>query len=125
MTISRYAVVRYVPDPLREEYINIGVIVVTDHGHFSGSRFLDRWSRVQRIAGVDTSFLKDIALDLSRLADRQASLSPDQPFTSERLSHLAAEWQNTVQFSDARASVAPDPAWLLDDLFRRYVGTGN
>jgi hypothetical protein len=122
MTVSRYSIVRYVPDSLREEFINIGVVVAAEDGSFSGSRFLDQWSRAKKIAGQDVSFLKDVALEIGRMADEQSGFLKREPFSVDRLQQLAADWQNAVQFSPPRPSVAPDPAKLLAQLFSQYVG---
>ena len=51
MTISRYSVIRYVPDPLREEHINIGVIVVAEDGSFADCRFLSNWEKAKKFGG--------------------------------------------------------------------------
>lgn len=121
MTVSRYSIVRYLPDPLREEYVNIGVVVVTEDGSFSRSRFLQRWSRIPNFTVQGSSFLKDVALEISQLADEQLDFQRREPFTVEQLQRLADHWRNAVQFSELRASVAPDPARLLDQLYAQYV----
>lgn len=121
MTVSRYSVVRYVPDPLREEYINIGVVLTTDDGSFSDCRFLQNWKRPRDFAHRDVTFLKDVAADFGVRVNRQPQLLDSGATNSLSLHRLAEEWQNVVRLSTPRTSVASDPARLLDELYVQYV----
>ncbi|MGI8549222.1 MAG: DUF3037 domain-containing protein [Dehalococcoidia bacterium] len=40
-----YSVFRYVPDPVREEQVNLGVVVVSDADHVSRGAFLSAFRR--------------------------------------------------------------------------------
>ena len=46
---SYYTVVRYVPDVVRDERVNIGVIVFSDNE--KRSQFLKNWGRVKSLGG--------------------------------------------------------------------------
>ena len=56
---SRYCIIRYVPNPLTEERVNVGVIAYDDTQ--VRVRFLERWNRVKHFAGRDITFLRDLA----------------------------------------------------------------
>ena len=62
---------RYVPDALRDEYVNIGVIALEEDGGFAGVRFTRDWRRVRCLdPDVDLEYLALMEADLRvRLAD--------------------------------------------------------
>jgi hypothetical protein len=122
MTVARYAVIRYLPDPLREEHLNVGVVVITDDGSFKGCRFVSDWRRARYFGRRDVSFLKDFAGEFTAAASLQLQLPGLEHLDSQKLEALAVNWQNAIRFSEVRASVAPDPRALLNRLFEQYVG---
>ena len=121
MTGSRYSVVRYVPDPAREECINVGVVVTTDDGGYVACRFVHNWSRAARFGGKDVAFLKDFAESLKTEIQRQPSLLQPERFTGKLLAAFATDWCNSIQFSVPRASVAEDPSVLLGELAAQFL----
>jgi hypothetical protein len=113
---SHYSVVRYVPDPIADERINVGVIVLGDDG--ARVRFLNRWERVREFAEGDVKFLKAFARDVQ---DRQMVLGDVQEaWTVEQLRKYAGEWRNTIQITEPRASLK-SPADLMDEISRRFL----
>jgi len=121
MTVLRYSIIRYVPDPLREEHMNIGVVVAADDATYADVRFLNTWKRAQRFSQHDVAFLRDFAQDFELDVARQPDLFGGRGFTSERLQHYASNWYNAIQFSEPRASVASNPRALLNRLYTQYV----
>ncbi|MBD2774779.1 DUF3037 domain-containing protein [Iningainema tapete] len=57
--VSRYSIIQYVPDPIADERINIGVVVFNEDA--VKSRFLTNWERVRLFGMEDIDFLKDFA----------------------------------------------------------------
>ncbi len=53
---SFYTVVQYVPDPVTDERVNIGVIVAAEDT--VQSRFLSNWRRVKQFGGTLESWLR-------------------------------------------------------------------
>lgn len=105
MSVSYYAIVRHVPDPIRGEFTNIGVVVVSDEGGYWGLRLRDDWSACEP--------------DIMALLDDPGT-PPNRTFV-QRLRYLAVHWQNVIQFSDVRPSVKEPPEALLDELYDLMV----
>lgn len=116
-----FTIVQYVPDPLADERMNVGVIVV-DGGRIEG-RFLREWNRVRTFGGEDVSFLRDFA-------ERVTQWTPDHPqipglaagvrLDQKGLQDIVGRWHNSIQFTPLRGSLS-SPAELLDQLVTRYL----
>jgi Protein of unknown function (DUF3037) len=59
-----YSVVQYLPDPVTDERVNIGVITYGDGG--IRCRFLRTWTRVRMFGGEDVSFLREFAAGVTQ-----------------------------------------------------------
>jgi hypothetical protein len=77
-----YTVVPYVPDPVRDERLNIGVLVFGD-GQVR-SRFVDNWHRVRNFGEERIDFLRSFA----RSADR---------LTEEEVRRVARTWHSSIR----------------------------
>lgn len=118
---SFYTVVQYVPDPVADERINVGVLVLTD-GMIRGE-FTKNWKRLQTFSGEDVEFLRDFA-------GRVASWTPDEPsipgleevmpLGEEGFRKIAGDWMNSIRFTDVRASTLSEEQ-LLDQMSSRYL----
>ena len=112
--ISRYTVVQYVPDPLADERINIGVIAWDEGG--VAAKFSTNWKRIQSFGhenvGYVREFVKRTASALERghsdLFDNTESL--DVP----KLEKMIGEWHLSIQFTTPRTSVKDRDAVLTD-----------
>ena len=109
-----YAVSRFVPDPVRNEAVNIGVIVVDPDTGRTAHRFL-RDMRVlePRCPGADLETLESMAGTI-RVGD--------MPGGTDDLEDLARVYTNLLQFTPPRAVVAPTLEDSLRQAFERYVG---
>jgi hypothetical protein len=113
---SFYSVVRYVPDPVADERINVGVVV---HGEGRVlTRFVNRWARVKGFGGEDLGFLKDFAAELDR-AQREM-FGTEQPWTPEALAKFSKRWTHSIQMTEPRASLKP-PADLLNEVASLFL----
>ena len=121
MRVLQYSVIRYLPDPAREEHINIGVVLTAADAAFAACKFTRDWARCKRFGREDASFLRDFAAELKKALLAQRELFATA-FSSHDLSALAANWRNSIQFSTPRASVEQDPESLLSRLFEQFVG---
>jgi len=97
-----YSVVQFVPNPLTDERVNIGVIVFDDSGQ-RDSRFLENWSRVSSFGGHAPA-LQAVAREIA-----EAALTPGS------VEEMSARWRHSVQLTAPRASLAPMNR-LLDDM---------
>jgi hypothetical protein len=122
--ISYYAVVRYVPDPVRDERINIGVVVASGTGEFIGARFAHDLQRAKSFGAEDVGFLKDFAKTLDDLTIQprlRLKLGGAPEWDVQTLRTFHERWGNSIQFSEPRAAQEPEPDKLLEAVFARYV----
>jgi DUF3037 family protein len=120
---SQYVVVQYVPDPIADERINVGVIAYdTNGGHAVRAQFLHEWSRVRRFGGEDIRFLKDFALSVQRAVGVQAAAlaagyePKGEALDRQAIERMAKRWQESIQFTAPRGSLKS-----ADNLLREAV----
>lgn len=113
-----FSVVRYVPDPIRDEAKNIGVLVVAPDAWFAGSRF--NLSKLHLPAGSDRlRYLKDVVASYQRRLP--ANTVDDRALVQrEFLDSLHQEATNVIQFSAPNVALG-DPRQVLDDVYRERV----
>lgn len=119
---THYSVVQYVPDPLAEERINIGIIAVGETE--IASRFLENWARVECFAGgADISILKAFAAEVSAASPAQLGMGwvqSGEQLTADSLTVIFRRWTNAIQFTEPAASLRP-PHAVLDALSPRFL----
>jgi hypothetical protein len=117
---SFYTVVQYVPDPIADERINIGVIAFSGATVFA--HFLAEWRRVKNFGGEDVEFLKDFSRRLQRVLSRQRDGVPvaGGQVDADNLRRLIGSWHNSIQFTPARASLS-EPQALLREAIQRFL----
>jgi hypothetical protein len=112
---SYYSVLRFVPDPIAGESINIGIIVV--RGTETHVRLLEDWSRVQKFAATGIKEIQRLTREIAE--DPCGSLGIDPKSGPQQLNEKLASWTNSLQFSVLRAATE-DPTTLdatLEGLF--------
>ena len=110
-----FYLLRYVPDAVKNEFVNIGVVLVEADGGYSGVRFTHDWRRVLCMdPGADLEWLQAMERDIQmRLQD--ATSREDILY---RLQDLCS---NTIQITPSQGCLAADPAQELDELVRTYL----
>jgi len=69
--VFQYAVVRFVPDVVRDEGINVGVIVRDSNNHEFAHRFLPRGAAIRKLApAADRRLVANFEHELSKLQNR-------------------------------------------------------
>jgi Protein of unknown function (DUF3037) len=111
-----FFLLRYVPDAVKEEFVNIGVLVQeTGSLGFSAVRITDDWSRVRCIdPEADLEVLAGLGLQL------QKELQETQGWDLV-LRKVHDLFSNQVQASTAKACLAEDPAKELATLVKLYL----
>src|SRR6266849_536474 len=90
MTIAlNYSVIRYVPDPRREEFVNVGLIVAAEDNSFADCRFTPDWRRARRFGVENLAFLKEIEKQLNGFGSNQTNFFEHESF-ADQLRKLAA-----------------------------------
>jgi hypothetical protein len=118
---SRYSVIQYLPDPLSDERINVGVVAFDDKAVFS--RFIRNWRRVSAFSsGADITFLQEFARRFDVKDARQLVLEgvESPAITGETVEAASRSWINSIQFSIPRASTRPAED-LVDDIAKRFL----
>ena len=113
--ISRYSVVQYVPNPLADERINIGVIAWDERG--LSAKFLSNWKRVQSFGREDIGYVREFVAKATAALNRDAS--PDMFKTAPlldvpQLEKMIGTWHHSIQFTSPRTSVKTPEALLGD-----------
>ena len=118
---SYYSIIQYVPNPIANERINIGVLIFDDKE--IKVKFLKNWNRVKNFCMGDITFLRDFESQMQK-AVSQGLLFPgdsllDQP-RQERLQRVSESWMNSVQFTEPNFSSKPVDK-LLEDSIKKYL----
>jgi Protein of unknown function (DUF3037) len=100
-----YSVVQYVPDPVRDERINIGVLVLA--GGKVYPHFLKSWHRVRVFGEENIEFLHSFVRQANRL-------------TEEKVREIAGSWHCSIQLTAPAGSLL-SPSDLLVDAISRYL----
>ena len=113
-----FFLLRYVPDVLREEFVNIG-LVFREHREkeegFAEVRFARDWQRVRCLdSGADIEVLqaleKEFQGQIGRIVDRESLLRK-----------LHDSYSNTLQISSTKACLTENPAMEVERLVRNYL----
>jgi len=115
-----FFLVRYVPDPVKGEFVNIGVVLreVGSNRVASDSRvrFTRDWARVRCLdADADVSLLEALEAEIA------ARLKLGNADTKPVLAQIADSFSNSIQMTDARACLAETLPAELDLLMAMYV----
>jgi hypothetical protein len=112
-----YFLVRYVPDVVKQEFINIGLFLFCPAEQFLDCLFSDDFRRITRFhAQADTQFLKELQPHFAQqIAEHKNDLAA-------YILEMQQSYSNLIQLSPPRTCLATDLSAQLRDLFDRYVG---
>jgi hypothetical protein len=114
-----FQLIRYVPDPVKNEFVNIGVLLRSSAGEQSVVRFTRDWGRVRCLdPDADTEMLEALEIEVG---DRLRSQPADHPKPIMAL--LEASLSNGLQITESKAYLAETFLAGLEDLMRLYVDT--
>ena len=112
-----FFLLRYVPDAVRNEFVNIGVLLVEADAGFADIRLTKDWRRVRCLdSDVDVEMLEAIGREVGlRLAD-----VTDRDLLMRKLEESLS---NVVQLSASKGCLTDDPRKELEELALLYVDT--
>lgn len=124
-------VVRYVHDVLTGEFLNVGVVLVSNHFHYAAAEFIPQWSRIsatfpnaelpnlRRIASV----IQGACASLRPEANGQMELSfgDDSKDLRSFLSKVIPFEDASIEFSSPLRGITANPSKTLIELSRRYA----
>jgi hypothetical protein len=114
-----FQLIRYVPDPVKNEFVNIGVLLRSSAGEQSVVRFTRDWGRVRCLdPDADTEMLEALEIEVG---DRLRFQPADHPKPIMAL--LEASLSNGLQITESKAYLAETFLAGLEDLMRLYVDT--
>jgi Protein of unknown function (DUF3037) len=117
-----FQLIRYVPDPMRNEFVNIGVLLRTSGGEQNMLRFTRDWGRVRCLdPDADTAMLEALEIEIGH---RLRAQSPDHPkpiHPQPIIDLLEGSLSNGVQITEAKAYLPETFLTGLEDLMRLYV----
>jgi hypothetical protein len=113
-----FQLIRYVPDPVKNEFVNIGVLLRAE-GEPSTLRFTRDWGRVRCLdPEVDTVMLEALEIEIGQRLRTQPAHHP-KPI----MALLEESLSNGVQITDSKAYWAESFLAGLEELMRQYVDT--
>jgi hypothetical protein len=114
-----FQLIRYVPDPVKNEFVNIGVLLRASGGEQSALRFTRDWGRVRCLdPGADTQMLEALEIEVGD----QLRAHPEEP-PSPFMVRLEDSLSNGLQITESKAYLAETFLSGLEDLMRMYVDT--
>jgi len=114
-----FQLVRYVPDPVRNEFVHIGVLLRDEEGGRLDLKFTHDWRRVRCLdPDADTALLEGMEGELRRRLEEDAS----RPDTEKKFSRILDEsFSLNVQMTEPRAYLAESVNAGVEELMRLYV----
>jgi Protein of unknown function (DUF3037) len=129
---ATYAILRYVPSVLREEFLNVGVVLVCPELNFQGISILPGFgedSRLKVFEQSDGMFIRHALGKLQRaIEDRSINevLGKEDeriPLGTEDLKSLYAMYAaNNLQLSPIRSAATNNPRETLETIYTEFVG---
>ena len=114
-----YQVMRYHPNPIRDEWVNIGVLLLDPSTGRVRQRWLEEPADLVRLRRLHPAADEDLLLRLPAEFDRQFA---GRELESEAILEIFNETlSNAVQLSPSKALLARDPDAELERLFREQV----
>lgn len=115
-----YFLIRIAPDPVRNEYLNIGVALYEPQSKFVAVRLISDFQRVRCLfPSFDPADLIGLEEDL---VQRLSAPGAARWLSREYLLELAQEsFAHALQLTPPNAVLTRDPATEVEELFRRYA----
>lgn len=124
--ICKYAILRYVPNEIREEFINIGLVFFSPEDSYINIKITNKLGRIRQFDDeVDLDFLKIVLEGMYEDFSGNVTEGPSLEETSnpEYLERMTSIYVNQLQFSPIK-TIMSDQTLLLEDqedLFKTYV----
>lgn len=116
-----FFLLRYVPDAVKNEFVNVGVVLVqTNAGGsaaaFADVRFTTDWRRVRCLdPDADVEMLQQLESEIRQ----RLQVGPEQ--RAELLAQIKDSLSNTIQIAEPKACLAAEPAQELEQLATQYL----
>ena len=112
-----FSLIRYVPNPVKGEFANIGVLVRAAGAAQPVVRFTRDWSRVRCMdTNVDVDLLESLEAEMNERLS-----AGERPDTKPMLAVLEDTLSNSLQMTEMRGTLAENLSTELELLMRMYV----
>lgn len=113
-----FFLLRYVPNAVKDEFVNLGVVLMesgTNSSGFVDARFIRDWRRVRCLD-------PDVDIEMLEALERELQLHLQETSSREALlKRLTDSFSNLIQVSPMKACLAVEPAKELETLVGLYV----
>jgi hypothetical protein len=119
-----FSLIRFVPDPARGEFVNIGAIAGDETAQDWDLRFISNFRRARALdtrGALSAAIAFATGLGDSIQLDEQLELAGPEPTSNETLTRLSEESQNIVQFTRPAPVQAGSSEEALDLVFEHLV----
>lgn len=124
-----FSLLRYVYDPLTQEFLNIGVVVYSAEGGFLDARFTNRYGRISRMFGridgasfrATTGYIERKVTAINDKFSRGLLFQDPKQTLDSILGEVLPPDDSALRFVFGGVGVSNDLARTLDELFERYV----
>ena len=112
-----FLLIRYVPDPVKSEFVNIGVVLrEVARPDAVAVRFTKDWARVRCVdPDADVAMLEAMETEMRR------QLLEQSPETNPLLKTIEDSFSHQLQMTEAKGCLAENMAAEMDQLMRLYV----
>jgi hypothetical protein len=114
--ITYFWVIKFIPDMIKDERVNIGVAAISIDGSERKVRFVEDWSRANFVAGADSSYFLNIVANRFKTAIESGEWDTDM---IDYKSNNYGPYDNVI-FSQRGASKRPVDE-VLEEVFERLV----
>lgn len=123
--ICKFSILRYVPDEVRQEFINIGLVFHSPLDNYLDVKITSNFSRVSAFDDeLDTNFLKIVLSGVKRDFSQKIDVGAPSFYDlgkKDFLNSATAFYSNQLQFSPIYSISSNDIVKDFNDLFRTYV----
>jgi hypothetical protein len=111
-----FSLVRYVPDPVKDEFVNIGVVLREGAAQATVVRFTKDWARVRCVdPDADIEMLEAMETEMRR------RLLEDGTDTTPLMTTMRDSFSHQLQITEAKACLTENIAAGMDELMQLYV----
>jgi hypothetical protein len=124
----QYQILRYYPDVVAEEFINLGIVFFIPEERKLISKILENSSRLKSLyPGIDSKFVNKLLRNINTWLNTKGKESLDQlnhsDFSSiDTITHsILSPNDSSLRFSDVRSGITLTMNQTVEDMFIRYV----
>jgi hypothetical protein len=119
-----FQLIRYVPDPVKNEFVNIGVMLRASDGEQSALRLTRDWARVRCLdPDADTQMLEALEIEIGHRMRSETVEEVRASHVQPVLARLEDTLSNGLQITGSKAYLAESFPAGLEELMRLYVDT--